>query len=115
MPLCSPKTRAPERRWLSHLSSHRLLQFFEGFVGDELFGTTLIDPAHQKLPLTTPSVGGKPSLALTPTVAQGFGRFGEVFALPALEEPQHSHPVEQVRVSVALLQLLKLFYVFVDH
>src|SRR5918995_2084511 len=93
---------------------HRLLQFFPRLLCDQLFGTTLIYPAHQKLPLATPLVSGEPPLALAPAVVQSLGRFGEVFALPALEEPQHPHPLEQMAVAVALLQLLELFYVFLD-
>src|SRR5829696_153424 len=94
---------------------HRLLQFFPRLLGEQLLGTTLIYPAHQKLPLATPLVNGEPSLALTPAIAQSLGRFREVFALPTLKEPQHPHPVKQVGVSMALLKLLELFYVFLDH
>src|SRR5215212_8126634 len=49
---------------------HGLLQFFEGFGGDQLLATTFIYPAFEQLLETTLLVGGKPPLTLTPGVAQ---------------------------------------------
>src|SRR5215210_356400 len=60
-------------------------------------------------------LGNEPPLALAPAVAQGLGRFSQGRTLLGLEEPEHLHPVKQVAVSMALLQLLQLFGVFLDH
>src|SRR5215210_2099651 len=85
---------------------HGLFERFERFIGDQLFRTTLMDPADQKLFESAFSVAGEPPLALTPAVAQGFGRLFQIATLSRLKEPEHPHSVEQVAVAMALFELL---------
>ena len=57
-----------------------------------------------------------PPLALTPGVAQRLGGLPEVIsALFGLEEPEHPEALEQVRVTMALFELLQLLGIFFDY
>src|SRR5215207_8551712 len=94
---------------------HGLFQLFKGFFRNEFCGATLVYPAHQELLQTLLAVDDEPPLTLTPAVAQSLGHFSQGRTLLELEKLKHLHPVEQVAVSMALLQLLQLFRVFFDH
>ena len=66
---------------------HGLLEFFEGFGGDQLLATAFFHPAFEQLLQTTLFVGGEPPLALAPRVAQSLSCLCQVGAFPRLKEP----------------------------
>lgn len=63
-------------------SLHDLFQLLESFLRNQLRGVTFAYPAHQELVQTLSPVGDDPSPALTPTVAQDFGRFSQARTSP---------------------------------
>ena len=66
---------------------HGLLEFFEGFGGDQLLATAFVYSAFEQLLETTVPVGGEPSLALAPGVAQSVSCLCQVGAFSSLKEP----------------------------
>lgn len=65
--------RLSDGRYLAAL--HRLLKLPERLLADQLPATAFFHPAYQHFLKAPFLVGGEPSLALVPTVAQGFGCF----------------------------------------
>ena len=54
-------------------------------------------------------------MALAPGVAQRLGGLSQVTALLGLEEPEHPDALEEVRVSMALFELLQSLGIFFDY
>ena len=94
---------------------HGLLQVLEGFGRDQLLSAALAHPTLEKLLESALLVACEPSLALTPRVAQRLGGLPQVTAFLRLQEPEHPHPLEQVRVAMVLFELLELLGIFFDY
>src|SRR3954462_10521146 len=66
-PLHKELVRLGDSRYLAAL--HRLPEFLERLLADQLAPATLVDPAREHLLHAPLLVGGEPSLALAPAVA----------------------------------------------
>ena len=94
---------------------HRLLQVLEGLGRDQLLAAALAHPALEKLLQTALFVAREPPVALALGVAQRRGGLPQVTALLGLEEPEHPDALEEVRVSMALFELLWSLGIFFDY
>jgi hypothetical protein len=94
---------------------HGFFELFPCLIGDQLFRTTLTYPTDQQLIQATFSVRSKPSLALTPAIAQSLSRFSQIATLFGLQKSEHLHPVEQVAITMAFFEPFEFFLAFLDY